>query len=86
MIGPLVLMALATAAGAAAIGWAATRRYGWRLALVVPLTALAALIAVLWQGGGQDLQASLALAAQALVLAAPAVVGAFLGIVLASRR
>jgi glucose-6-phosphate-specific signal transduction histidine kinase len=82
----LVAYALGAAAVATGIGWAMARRYGWQRALVVPALAALALVAVLWRAGAMSFHDGIGLMASAVVFAAPSIVGALLGVVLAARR
>lgn len=86
MYGHLVAMGLGTALLAALIGWGVARRYGWQPALVVPFLALLALVITLWRASLLNLQDGFGAVAAAVVLVAPVLVGALLGIVLATRR
>lgn len=79
-------MGLGAALVAGLIGWGMARRYGWQRALVVPLLALLALVIILWRAGAMNFHDGIGLVAAAVVFAAPTLVGALLGIVLASRR
>ena len=86
MMSPLVLRASVNAVIAVVLAYALTRRYGWKPALGLPLAALAAIIAVLWQTEGAGLREGLRLAAQILLFASPTLAGALLGIALARRK
>ncbi len=86
MYGHLVAMGLGAALVAGLIGWGMARRYGWQRALVVPLLAVIALAMILWRSRSMNFHDGLGLVAAAVVFAAPTLVGALLGIVLASRR
>jgi hypothetical protein len=86
MYWPLVVMGLGTALLAALIGWGMTARYGWQRALAVPVLALVALAITLWRASFLDLTDGIEAEAAGLAIAAPVLVGAFLGIVLAARR
>lgn len=86
MLGPLAGTSIAGALVAGVITWAVARRYGWRVGLIVPLLALLALIAILSQARMLSLSDSFALAATALTIVGPTLVGALLGLVLAATR
>ncbi len=86
MIPPLLLLGSVNAVIAVVIAYALTRRYGWKPALGLPLAALAALIAVLWQGEGASVREGLHLAGQVLMFASPTLVGVLLGIAMARRK
>ncbi|MFN3577885.1 MAG: hypothetical protein ACK4TJ_13015 [Tabrizicola sp.] len=62
-----------------------TRRYGWGAALALPVAALVAVIAMNWQDRGLDLRGGLVLLREALVFAAPVLLGALSGVLLARR-
>ncbi|MFN3992046.1 MAG: hypothetical protein ACK4IU_03955 [Tabrizicola flagellatus] len=70
---------------AGVISFFVTRRYGWGAALALPVAALAAMLAMTWQEGGLDLRGGLALLREALVFAAPVLLGTLVGILLARR-
>jgi glucose-6-phosphate-specific signal transduction histidine kinase len=86
MYWPLVVMGLGTALLAALIGWGMAARYGWQRALAVPVLALVALAITLWRASFLDLTDGIEAEVAGLAIAAPVLVGAFLGIVLAARR
>ena len=86
MGGPLLAVGLGGAIMAGIIGWAVALRYGWMRALFVPLLALLALAVILWRARFLDFHDGIGLAAVAVVLVAPTLVGALLGILLAARR
>ena len=86
MDGLLIGMGLGCALLAGLIAWAVAMRHGWIRALVVPLLALVALGVILWRASFLDFHQSIGIAAVAMVFVAPTLVGAFLGIVLATRR
>lgn len=60
-----------------------TRRYGRGAALALPVAALVAVIAMNWQDRGLDFQGGMAFLREALVFAAPVLLGALAGILLA---
>lgn len=82
----LVAMGLGAAGLAAVLSWAVALRHGWRVALVLPLLALLALVGMLWWSSRLGLQDGIGAAAAAVVFAAPTMTGALLGIVIAARR
>lgn len=86
MLGPLTGIGVAGGLIAGVIAWMVASRYGWRVGLIVPLLALVSLLGVLWQGRMLSLADSFSLAATAMTVAGPTLVGALLGIVLAARR
>ena len=86
MIAPLLLLASINAVIAVVIAYALTRRYGWKPALGLPLAALTALLAVLWQTEGASVSEALQLAPQLLLFASPTLVGALLGVGLARGK
>lgn len=86
MITPLILLASVNAVIAAVIAYALTRRHGWKPALGLPLAALAAIIAILWQSEDASVGEGLHLAAQIMLFASPTLAGALLGIALARRK
>lgn len=71
---------------AAVVSYAMTRRYGWGVALAVPLLALVAMLGMTWQerepGGAQGIGMLL----PTLAFAAPVLAGAVAGIVVARLR
>lgn len=68
------------------MSYAVTRRYGWGAAVLLPVAALAALVGMSWQDQGLDFAGGIGLVKETLVFAAPILVGAALGIVVALRR
>lgn len=85
---PVAFWALgtATAVFAGAISYAITRRYGWGAGLALPLLALAAMIAMQWQGLGLTGSDGMRMVGATLVFAAPILLGVLAGIVLARLR
>lgn len=86
MSGYLVVMGLGSALLAGVISFAVAMRHGWMRAMAVPLVALLALCFVLWRASLLDFHQGMGLAAVTVVVAAPVLAGALLGIVLAARR
>ena len=86
MYGHLLALSLAAALLAGVLTWAAALRYGRKLALMVPGMALLALVVMLWRAGMLTFHDGFGIAAAAVVFAAPALVGALLGIWIAGRR
>ena len=82
----LLALGLGTALLTGALTWAAAWRYGRRRAIVVPILALAAIGLQVWRGMGRGGHDAMNLAAVALALAVPAVIGALLALVLSGRR
>jgi hypothetical protein len=86
MIAPLLLLASINAVIAVVIAYALTRRYGWKPALGLPVAALTAILAVLWQTEGVSVSEALQLAPQMLLFASPTLAGAVIGTLLARRK
>ncbi len=86
MIPPLILLASVNAAIAVVVAYALTRRYGWKPALGLPVAAVAAIIAVLWQREGVSVSEALQMAPQLLLFASPTLAGAVIGTLLARRK
>jgi hypothetical protein len=86
MGGPLTVTVAMAALLAAVICYALTRRYGWGVALALPLLALAATVAMLWQEGGLASSGGMTLVTFAVVFAAPTLLGALAGIAVARLR
>ncbi len=82
----LVAFGLGAALLAGGIGWAMALRHGWRRALVVPALAVVALAAMLWRASVLNFHDGMGIAAAAVVFAAPTLVGALAGILIAARR
>lgn len=80
MYAHLIVMALVTALGAGLLSWIVARRLGARWALALPVLALAAMIVTLAWSRGLGFHDGLGLVAGAVVFAAPALIGALLGI------
>jgi fructose-specific phosphotransferase system IIC component len=86
MNGFLWAVAVATMVFAGVISYAVARRYGWAPALILPLLAVVASIGMLWQAEGASFRDGLGMAASALVFAAPTLIGALAGILIARLR
>lgn len=86
MNGKLWAIGGATVIIAAALSYAVTRRYGWGAAVALPVVALAAVVGMQWQERGLGFAEGLGLIRASLVFAAPVLLGALVGIVLAARR
>jgi hypothetical protein len=71
---------------AGVLSYAVTRRYGWGAAVALPIVALAAVIGMQWQEQDLGFSEGMGLIRGALVFAAPVMLGALVGIVLAARR
>lgn len=76
----------ATVLFAGVLSFYISRRYGRGAALALPVAALVAVIAMNWQDRGPDVRDGLAFLGAALVFAAPVLLGALAGILLARRR
>jgi hypothetical protein len=86
LILSLLGLAAATALVAGGSAWLMARRHGWRSALWVPVVIALCAAALVWRkagpGGGNVLQLFWA----ALVMAAPGLVGAVIGLLVGGRR
>jgi hypothetical protein len=71
---------------AGGMSYAVTRRYGWVAAVSLPLAALAAMVGMSWQDQGLDFAGGIDFLQEAVIFAAPILVGAAVGIALALRR
>lgn len=85
MHGFLWVVGGATVLFAGVLSFFMTRRYGWGSALALPVAALVAMIAMTWQDRGLDFRGGMAFLREALVFAAPVMLGALAGIVLGRR-
>jgi uncharacterized membrane protein YfcA len=85
MYGPLIAMAGIAALIAAVVGWAIARRYGRRLALVVPVLAVVAAMISVARAGGSDPDDMTVRVALAFAFVGPSVAGALAGLLLAGR-
>lgn len=85
MHGFLWVVGGATVLFAGVLSFFMTRRYGWGAALALPVAALVAMIAMNWQDRGLDIRGGMAFLREALVFAAPVMLGALAGIVLGRR-
>jgi hypothetical protein len=83
MPGIFWVMGTATVLFAGLLGYAMTRRYGWGLALMLPLLALIAMIGMRWQKAGLSLSEGLGALGPTLIFAAPVLLGVVVGIVVA---
>ena len=79
----LFAIALVNALVVAAITWGVARRYGSRLALLVPLGGVVAIAVVTWRNAGPDAQVTLGLISVALMIAWPWALGAVIGLAVA---
>jgi hypothetical protein len=86
MNGTLWAIGGATVIVAGVLSYAVTRRYGWGAAVALPIVALAAVIGMQWQEQDLGFSEGMGLIRGALVFAAPVMLGALVGIVLAARR
>lgn len=86
MNGTLWALGVATVIGAGVLSYAVARRYGWGAAVALPVVALAAVIGMRWQEADLGFSEGLGLIRGALVFAAPVLLGALVGIVVAVRR
>lgn len=86
MNGFLWAMGGATVLVAGVVSFAVARRYGWGAALALPVLALAAFLGMQWQEQGLGLSDGLRVMGGSLVFAAPVLLGALAGIVLAWLR
>jgi glucose-6-phosphate-specific signal transduction histidine kinase len=86
MYGYLWVVGSASVIFAAVISYAMTRRYGWGAALLLPLLAVATMIAMQWQAQGLGLEDGLRLAGASLVFSAPLLLGVLAGIAIARLR
>ena len=68
------------------IAYAVTRRYGWGLAILLPVLALVALIAMRWQKLGLPADEGARMAGSVLLFAAPMLLGVVAGVALARIR
>ncbi len=68
------------------IAYAVTRRYGWGLAILLPVLALVALIAMRWQKLGLPADEGARMAGSMLLFAAPMLLGVVAGVALARIR
>ena len=71
---------------AAVASYFVARRYGWGVAVFLPVVALAVMIGMTWQEEGLDLAGGMDLVRAALVFAAPVFGGVLVGILVARRR
>jgi hypothetical protein len=86
VIPPLILLASVNGVIAVVVAYALTRRYGWKPALGLPVVALAAITAVLWQREGASVSEALQMAPQLLLFGSPTLAGAVIGTLLARRK
>jgi ABC-type nitrate/sulfonate/bicarbonate transport system permease component len=86
MSGHLTVIVVVTALFAAVICYALTRRYGWKAALSLPLLALVATVAMLWQEGHLESAGGMTLVTFVIAFAGPTLLGALIGIAVARLR
>lgn len=80
MYAHLIVMGIAMALAAGLLSWIVARRFGARWALALPVLALVVMIALLFRSGGLGFHDGIGLVVAAVVIAAPALIGALLGI------
>ena len=68
------------------IAYVVTWRYGWGLAILLPVLALATLIAMRWQKLGLTADEGARMAGHTLIFAAPILLGVIAGVALARIR
>ncbi len=86
MPGLVWLIGAGTVVFGGVIAYAVTRRYGWGSAILLPVLALAALIAMRWQKLGLAAEEGMRMAETTLIFAAPVLLGVIVGIALARIR
>ena len=86
MPGMIWVIGAVTVLGAGLLGYVMARRYGWGLALMLPLLALIAVTGMRWQNEGLSLSEGLGALGPTLIYAAPILLGVVLGILVARAR
>jgi NhaP-type Na+/H+ or K+/H+ antiporter len=86
MSGMLWVVGAATVLFAGVIGYGVTRRYGWGLAVMLPVLALMAMIGMRWQNAELSLAEGLDEVPSMLLFALPILLGVGIGILLARFR
>lgn len=86
MTGLLWFIGIGTVLFAGVVSYVVTRRYGWGLAVMLPLLALVAMIAMRWQRNGLSAAEGLAALGPTLIFAAPVLLGVVAGIALARLK
>lgn len=86
MSGTLWLIGAATVLFAGVVAYAMTRRYGWGIAVMLPVLALIVMIAMRWQNEEMTLQEGLGELLPTLVFAAPVLLGSLVGVAIARIR
>ena len=86
MTGLLWFIGAGTVLFAGLVSYGVTRRYGWGLAVMLPLLALIAMIGMRWQSAGLSAEEGVAALGPMLLFSAPVLLGALCGIALARIR
>jgi uncharacterized membrane protein len=83
MTGPLWAFGAAIVIFAAVVSYVVTRRYGWGLAVLLPVLALATMIAMRWQAAGISVAEGMANLGPMLLFGSPVLLGSAVGIAVA---
>jgi hypothetical protein len=86
MTGVAWLVAVGMVLFAAVLTFATTRRYGWGLAVLLPVLALAVMAGLRWQDEGLSFEEGVAMLKTMLIFTSPVLLGAGIGIALARVR
>jgi glucose-6-phosphate-specific signal transduction histidine kinase len=86
MTGVVWLIGAATVIFVALVAYAMTRRYGWGIAVMLPLLAFLAMIGMRWQAEGLTFAEGVAVLGPMALYASPVLVGAAVGIAVARFR
>jgi ATP/ADP translocase len=82
MTGMLWVIGAATVTFVGVIAYAMTRRYGWGLAVMLPILALVTMIGMRWQADGLSLDEGLRALGPMVVYASPVLLGVAIGVAL----
>lgn len=85
-MGALWAIGAGTVIFAAVVGYAITRRYGWGLAVMLPVLAWLAMFAMRWQREGLSLSEGMGQLGPMLMFSAPILLGSLIGIALARLK
>ena len=86
MTGMLWVIGAGTVLFVGVIAYGLTRRYGWGLAVLLPILALIMMIGMRWQADGLSLDEGLRVLGPMVIYASPVLLGVAIGVALARLK